>query len=73
MIYWSKTNLIEIDTEVLFVNMAIEEMVETKFNPGGPVAMYESAESGISPLMMIPRTTQKIEEDIWKEEAAAES
>ena len=35
--------------------------------------MYESAESGISPLMVIPRTTQEIEEDIWQEEAAAES
>ena len=72
MIYWSKTNVIEIYAAVLFVNMAIEEMVETKFNPGGPVAMYESAESGISPLMLIPRTTQELEEEIWKEEATAE-
>ena len=37
-------------------------MVKTKFNPGGPVAMYESAESRISPLMLIPRNTQEIEE-----------
>ena len=35
--------------------------------------MYESAESGISPLMVIQRTTQYIEEGIWREEAAAES
>ena len=35
--------------------------------------MYEIAESGISPLMMIPRATQEIEENIWQEEAAAES
>ena len=41
-------------------------MVETKFNPGGPVTMYESAESSISPLMMIPRNTQEIEEMIKK-------
>ena len=34
--------------------------------------MYESAEIGISPLMVIPRTTQEIEEDIRREEAAAE-
>ena len=58
MIYWSNKNMIEIDTVVIFVNTEIEEMVDTKFNPGGPVEMYESAESGISPLMMIPRTTQ---------------
>ena len=32
--------------------------------------MYESVESGISPLMMIPKTTQEIEEDILREEAA---
>ena len=35
--------------------------------------MYESAESGISPLMFIPRPTQEIEEEIGKEKAAAES
>ena len=35
--------------------------------------MYESAESGISPLMVIPITAQEIEEDISQEEAAAES
>ena len=48
-------------------------MVKTKFNLGGPVAMYESADSGISPLMVIPRTTQEIEEEIRKEEAESES
>ena len=35
--------------------------------------MYESADSGVSPLMVIPRTTQEIEEDIRREEAEAES
>ena len=58
MMYWAKTNGIEIDTAVLFINMAIEEMIKKKSNLGGPVAMYENAESGISPLMVIPRTTQ---------------
>ena len=71
--YWVKTNGIEIDTAVFFVKLEIEEMVKTKFNPGGPVAMYESAESGISPLMVIPITTKDIEEDIRQEEAEAES
>ena len=47
MMYLFKLNGIEIDTEVSFVNMAIKDMVNTKLNPGGPVAMYESAESGI--------------------------
>ena len=51
-------------TSVLFVNLEIEEMVKKKFKPGGPVAMYESAESGISPLLVIPRNTQEIEEEI---------
>ena len=58
MMWCAKKNGIEIDTAVLFVKLEIEEMVKTKFNPGGLVAMYESAESGISPLMVIPRTTQ---------------
>ena len=35
--------------------------------------MYESAESEISPLMLIPITTQEIEEYIRREEAEAES
>ena len=47
MMYLFKLNGIEIDTAVSFVNMAIKDMVNTKLNPGGPVAMYESAESGI--------------------------
>ena len=64
MMYWSKKNAIEIDTAVLFVKSTIEVIVKTKFNPGVPVAMHESKESGISPLMVIPITTQKIDEDI---------
>ena len=35
--------------------------------------MYESAESDISPLVVIPKTTQEIEEDIRIEEAETES
>ena len=62
MVYWSKKNGTKIDTAVLFVNLSIEEMVKTKFNPGGPVAMYESMVSGILPFMVIPRTTQENEE-----------
>ena len=64
MMYWAKKNGIEIDTAVFFVNLAIEDMLKTRFNPGDPVAIYDSAKSGISPLMVIPRTTQKIEEEI---------
>ena len=64
MMYWSKTNGIEIDTAVFFVKMAIEEMVKKKFNLGGPMEIYDSVESGISLLMVIPRTTQEIEEEI---------
>ena len=45
-------------------------MLKTKFNPGGPVEIYKSAESGISPLMLITRNTQEIEEEIGREEAA---
>ena len=73
MMYWSKKNGIEIDTDVFFVKLSIKEMVKIKFNMGGPVAMYESAESDISPLMVIPITTQEIEEEIRREEAAAKS
>ena len=73
MMYWAKINEIEIDKAVLFFNLEIEDMINTKFNPWGPVAMYESAESEISPLMVITRTIQNIEEEIWPKEASAES
>ena len=58
---------------MFLVKQEIEDMAKTKFNPGGPVAMYESTESGISQLMVIPRTTQETEEDIRQEEVEAES
>ena len=59
MMYWAKKKGIEIDTAVLFFKLAIEETVKTKFKPGGPVEMYKSEESGILPLVVIPRTTQE--------------
>ena len=62
--YWSKKNGIEIDTAVFFVKLDIDVVVNTKFNPGEPVAMYEIAKSGISPLMVLPRTMQYIKEEI---------
>ena len=46
MMYCAKTNGIKIDTSVLFIKLEIEEMVKTKFNPGGPVAMYETQRVG---------------------------
>ena len=58
MMYWAKTNGIEIDTVVFFVNLVIEYIVETKFNPEVTVAMCESTESGISSFMVIPGTKQ---------------
>ena len=56
--YWDKKNSIYIDTEVFFVKIVIEDIVKKLFNPGVPVAMYEIAESGISPLMVKPSTIQ---------------
>ena len=53
MMFLSKTNGIEIDIVVFFVKLAIKEMVMTNFNPQVLVAMYQSAESGISSLMVI--------------------
>ena len=73
MVYWYKVNGIGIDTAVFFVKLAIEEVVKTNFKPGGPVEIYKSTESGISPLIVIPRTTPDIEEYIWWEEVVVES
>ena len=61
--YWVKKNVIDINTAVFFFKLENKDMVKTKFNPGGPVEMYDGTEIGISPLMVIPRTTQEIEEE----------
>ena len=71
MHYWAKTNGIDIDTAELFAKLDIEEMVKTKFNPWGPVAMYEITEISILPLLVIPKTTQDIEDENRQEEASA--
>ena len=69
MMYWAKKNGIKIDIAVFFVKLEIEETVKTKINPGGLVAMHEIEESSISPLLVILRTTHKIEKDIRREES----
>ena len=59
MNYLAKTDGIDIDTLVFFIELAIEETVKTNIKLGGTVTIDESSESGISPLMVIPRSTQK--------------
>ena len=58
MMYWAKKNGIYIYIAVFFVNLEIKETVKKIFNPGDPAALYESAEIGILPLMVISRTRQ---------------
>ena len=69
MMYWAKTNGIEIDTAVFFVKIVFEDMVQkerTQEDRWQCIKVWKVR-------FHIPRTTQKAEEEIRREEAAAES
>ena len=43
--------------------------MELKFNPGGAVTVYESAEMGISPLLCLPKNSAEVKHELMQEEA----
>ena len=53
---WARQKFIQIDTGLYFSTQTIREITSLRFNPGGTVATYASAEQGISPLICRKRT-----------------
>ena len=53
--------------------MTVDDIVDIRPKPGGPLAVYESEELGLSPLMCLPQTTQVVEQAMTLEDAEEES
>ena len=56
---WAKAKGIAIHKGFNLSKTALDDLVDLKFNLGGAVAVYDSAEMGISPLLCLPKTQQK--------------
>ena len=51
---WSRMKLITIGKSVHFIIMNIEDMINIMFMLGGSVSIFERAENGITPLIVLP-------------------
>ena len=51
---WTRIKRITIEKAILFLKLTLEDMIKRKFTPGGLVAIFESAENEINPLMILP-------------------
>ena len=51
---WAIMKRITIDKDILFINLTVDEMINHRFTPGEPVVVFDSAENGITPLMVLP-------------------
>jgi hypothetical protein len=51
IISWCRTHIMERDKSIFLKQQFLDDLVKLRFNPGGPVAQYESADKGISMLV----------------------
>jgi hypothetical protein len=70
MLQWAESNRCWIDEGVYFDNKTIDDWIALKFNPGDSIALYTSAEKGISILKCRAPTLAALEdlrrnEEIW--------
>ena len=73
MTKWADNHKVEIDHSVFLEQWWLEDMLDVKPNPGGPVAIYAQAEKGVSPLAFMPKSPDRITELQRRETAAKES
>ena len=66
---WAKAKGIAIHKGFHLSKTALDDLVDLKFNPGGAVAVYESAEMGISLLLCLPKNSAEVEQELMQEEA----
>ena len=66
---WAKAKGIAIHKGFHLSKTALDDLVDLRFNPGGAVAVYESAEMGISPLLCLPKNSAEVEQELMQEEA----
>ena len=51
---WARMKRITIEKAILFLKLTLEDTIKLRFTPGGSVAVFESAENGMTPLMVLP-------------------
>ena len=55
---------------IFFLKFSLEDIIKLIFTPGVLVAVFESSESGITPLMVLPQDARAVEEGLRKYLAA---
>lgn len=70
---WADKHSVRLDKRVYFSDKFLEALVKMKLNPGACVAVYESCDEGLSPLVCRPLSAAAIEVLRRNEEARRES
>ena len=42
------------EKNIFFIKMNAEDMIKPRFTPGGSVAVFESANNSMTPIMLLP-------------------
>ena len=50
---WARTKRNKTEKAILFLNLALEDIIKLRFTPGGSVEVFEISENGITPLMVL--------------------
>jgi len=66
---WAKSKGIAIHEGFHLSKTVVDDLVDIKFNPGGAVVVYDSAEMGISPLLCLPKKSTEVERELMQEDA----
>ena len=64
---------IKTEKAIFFLNLALEDIIKLSFTPGGSMAVFGSAESGITPMIVLPWGARSLQEEVRKDLAAKES
>ena len=70
---FASDNGLQIDKSAYLTDAVLESIVKLNFNPGVGIAVFETASSGLSPLVCRPWTATAVEKMKQKEQAKADS
>ena len=61
---------ITIEKAVLFLKVILEDMINIRFTTGGSVAVFESVNNDMTPLMVLTWGAREVEEEWIKKQEA---
>ncbi len=67
---WCRTHNMEQDKSIFLKQQFLDDLVKLRFNPGGRVAQYDSADKGVSMLVCRSLTALEVEQLRGYEEAS---